>query len=150
MSDNKFQLVIKKSCPFACHEGIRGSGGIAPYILNLGTKWEWFSLQSQPLCHYRKLLSTHWIEGWESSRAGLDDLEKTLLSLLVSEPIFLGCPLCSLVTIPTTMFKVIWIVTIQDKCLNSSKISRHSSKIKICPSIIMMWYLLCLHSEPEG
>jgi hypothetical protein len=35
VSDHKFQLVTWR---------YMGSGGIAPYILNLGTKWEWLAL----------------------------------------------------------------------------------------------------------
>jgi len=27
--------------PFACHEGTRGSGGIAPLIITLSTRWKW-------------------------------------------------------------------------------------------------------------
>jgi len=55
------------------------SGGIAPRILNLGTRWRWsdsFTLRS--LYPRRKNLSphTHWIWGWVDPRASLDAVAK--------------------------------------------------------------------------
>jgi hypothetical protein len=41
---NKFIHLAPGICsplPYTRHEGIWGSGGIAPLILNLGTKWRW-------------------------------------------------------------------------------------------------------------
>jgi hypothetical protein len=43
------------------HEDILESGGIAPHILNVSTRWI-----HQPLYVKGKDPSTHWIESWES------------------------------------------------------------------------------------
>jgi hypothetical protein len=45
--------------------------------------------------------------GRPHSWSGCSTEEKTLFFLLAIEPQFLGCPVCSLVTIPNTIFKVI-------------------------------------------
>ena len=44
-----------------------GSGGIAPFTLNLGTRWGWvFSITALLISLARKSLGSHWIGGWVS------------------------------------------------------------------------------------
>jgi hypothetical protein len=50
------------------HENVSGSGGIAPLILNLGTRWRGpgrFTLEENAP-------GIHWIWGWVDSRACMD------------------------------------------------------------------------------
>jgi hypothetical protein len=48
----------------------RGSGGIAPRILDLGTRWRWVvSFTPQPLYPGERFPGTHWIGGWVGPRA---------------------------------------------------------------------------------
>jgi len=43
------------SCQCACPEDIRLSGGIAPRILNLGTRWRWVvSFTTEPLYSWER------------------------------------------------------------------------------------------------
>jgi hypothetical protein len=50
-----------------------GNGGIAPRILDLGTRWRWvISFTPQPLYPQERTPGIHWIGGWVSPRAGLD------------------------------------------------------------------------------
>jgi hypothetical protein len=53
-----------------------GNGGIAPRILDLGTKWEYSA--SRPRCFTPKerALGTYWIGGWVGPRAVLDTVVK--------------------------------------------------------------------------
>jgi len=44
-----------------------GSGGIAPRILNLGTRWRFTPQLLQPR---ERIPSTRWIGGWMGPRAG--------------------------------------------------------------------------------
>jgi hypothetical protein len=63
--------------------------GIAPFILNLGTRWTWVvSIKTQPLYPPgQEKTSTHWKEGWVGPRAGLYILEKIKISCPGSDPI---------------------------------------------------------------
>jgi hypothetical protein len=45
-----------------------GSGGIAPRIINLGTRWRWM-VSLMPRLPYS---GTHWIGDWMGPRSGLD------------------------------------------------------------------------------
>jgi hypothetical protein len=49
------------------HKGVLGSGGIAPRILNLGTKWRW--VVSIPR---ERAPGAHFIGGWVGPRSDLD------------------------------------------------------------------------------
>jgi hypothetical protein len=54
-----------------------GSGGIAPRILDLGTRWRWVvSFMLRPLYPGEIVPGTHWIGGWMVSRTGLDAVVK--------------------------------------------------------------------------
>jgi hypothetical protein len=54
-----------------------GSGGVAPRILDLGTRWRWVvSFTPQPLYPQGKSPGTHWIGGWVGPRAVLDAVVK--------------------------------------------------------------------------
>jgi hypothetical protein len=58
------------------NEDGRGSGGIAPRILNLGSRWKW--VVSITLGHFTRRKTapdTHCIGGWVGPRAGLDTVE---------------------------------------------------------------------------
>jgi hypothetical protein len=56
-----------KSCPYARHGGIWGSGDINRLILNLGTRYEWSAS-----CPIRFTPETHSIGGRMGPRADLD------------------------------------------------------------------------------
>ena len=61
------------------HEGIWGGGcsGIAPFILNHGTRCMWMVKSTPPpLHHRRKNASTHRTGGWVAPRVGPDVSEK--------------------------------------------------------------------------
>jgi len=58
------QQVPPKHCPSVCLEDIKGNGGIAPPILNLGSRWRWMACST-------------WIWDWAGSKASLDALQKT-------------------------------------------------------------------------
>jgi hypothetical protein len=50
-----------------------GSGGIAPRILDLSTRWRWVvSFTPRPLYPRGREPGTHWIGGWVGPRAVLD------------------------------------------------------------------------------
>jgi hypothetical protein len=52
------------------HKGIWGCSGIAPIILNLGTRWMWVVKSTpRPLHHRRKNASTHRTGGWVAPEA---------------------------------------------------------------------------------
>jgi hypothetical protein len=54
-----------------------GSGGIAPCILDLGTRWRWvISFTFGPLYPRERYPCTHWIGDWVGPRAGLDEVMK--------------------------------------------------------------------------
>jgi hypothetical protein len=54
-----------------------GSGGIAPRILNLGTRWRWVvSFTPRPLYPRERAPGTDWIGGWVGPRAVLDAVVK--------------------------------------------------------------------------
>jgi hypothetical protein len=58
-------------------EGVFGSGGIEPRILDLGTRLRWVvSFTSRPLYPWDRAPGTHWIGGWVVTRAGLDAVVK--------------------------------------------------------------------------
>jgi hypothetical protein len=54
-----------------------GSGGIAPRILDLGTRWRWV-VSFTPRPHYLKESAprTHWIGGWVGPKAVMDAVVK--------------------------------------------------------------------------
>jgi hypothetical protein len=47
-----------------------------PYILDLGTSWEWSASCSGRFNAEERAPGTHWIEDWVGPRAGVDDEEK--------------------------------------------------------------------------
>jgi hypothetical protein len=54
-------------------EAYWSSGGIAPRILDLGTRWRWVvSFTPRSIYAQRKNPGSHWIGGWVGPRAGLD------------------------------------------------------------------------------
>jgi hypothetical protein len=57
------------------HEGVLGSGGIAPRIFDLGTRWRWVVSFTLRLLYPQ--VKSPWIGGWVGSRAGLDAVVKT-------------------------------------------------------------------------
>jgi hypothetical protein len=60
------------------HEDLLGSGGVAPRILNFGTRWRWVvSFTYRPLYSRLKSPGIHWVEGWVGPRPGLDAVAKT-------------------------------------------------------------------------
>ena len=60
----------------------RGSGGMAPHILNLGARWTWVvSLTHRLLYTRERVASTHSIRGCVSPKTRLRDLGKRYLAL---------------------------------------------------------------------
>jgi hypothetical protein len=54
-----------------------GSGGIAPRILDLGTRWsEWSASRPRRFIPRERAPGTHWIGGWVGPRAVLDTVVK--------------------------------------------------------------------------
>jgi hypothetical protein len=59
------------------HEGILGSGGIAPCILDLGTRWRWVvSFMPRLLSPQGRAPGTYWIGDWVGPRVVLDMMVK--------------------------------------------------------------------------
>jgi hypothetical protein len=59
------------------HEGVLGNGGIAPRILDLGTRWRWVvSFTPLPPYPWERAPGTLWIGGWVGPRAGMDAVVK--------------------------------------------------------------------------
>jgi hypothetical protein len=65
---------LKLKYLFACHEEMWESGGIAPLIVNLGTRWKLmvWALSPSPLTYEERAPSTHWVEGCMGPWACLD------------------------------------------------------------------------------
>jgi hypothetical protein len=58
------------------------SGGMAPRILNLGTRRRWeVSFTSRPLYPRERVHGTHWIEGYVGPIAGLDAVGENIPAL---------------------------------------------------------------------
>jgi hypothetical protein len=57
------QQVPPKHCPSICHEDTNKNGGIAPPILNLGSRWRWVACST-------------WIWDWVGPKASLHAFEK--------------------------------------------------------------------------
>jgi hypothetical protein len=59
------------------HEGMWGSGDIAPLIRNLGTRWGWVvSFTRRPLYPQGKASVTHLIGDWVGRRVDVDAMAK--------------------------------------------------------------------------
>jgi hypothetical protein len=59
------------------HEGVLGSGGIAPHILDLGTRWsEWSASRPGRFFSRKRPPDTYCIGGWVGPRASLKVVEK--------------------------------------------------------------------------
>jgi len=79
----------RQSCPCPCHEGIREKKGIAPLILNLGTKRRLVvSFTLRPLYPRTKNPWAHWIGGWVGTRTCVVVLgkRKSLVSTRIRNP----------------------------------------------------------------
>jgi hypothetical protein len=71
---------VKLSLCLTKHRAMKtywGSGGIAPRILDLGTRWRWWSA-SRPgrFIPRKRAPGTHWIGGWVGPRTVLDVVVK--------------------------------------------------------------------------
>jgi hypothetical protein len=87
----KVKVKVNLSLYLTKHHAMKtycGSGGIAPRILNLGSRWKRVvSFTPRPLYFMLRALGTHWIGGWMSPRAGLDTMaNKKSVPLKVIEP----------------------------------------------------------------
>ena len=61
----------------------RGSRRIAPFIINLGSRWKWVvNFTPRPLYSLGNKPRTRWMEEWMEDRAGVDVLEKRKISWL--------------------------------------------------------------------
>jgi hypothetical protein len=65
---------------FVAHEGLRGSGGLAPVVLSSTVDGGEWSVSYTPRPHNllprESASGIHWIEGWVGSGTGLNALEK--------------------------------------------------------------------------
>jgi hypothetical protein len=83
----KFCLKVKVNVSLCfnwapCHEGVSGSGGMAPLILDLGTSWRWvINLTPLPLYPRERIPGTNYIWVCVGSRAGLDTVSKTKIPI---------------------------------------------------------------------
>jgi hypothetical protein len=79
--NRKWRLFL---CLRTLHKDTYGSGGIAPRILNLHTRWMWvFSFTLRSYIPGKRGPGTQWMEGWVGTRVGLDAVAKTeILPLL--------------------------------------------------------------------
>jgi hypothetical protein len=88
------------------YEDIWRNGCITPRIFNIGTRWRWSGqLNAQatlPLGEEPRYPLGGPHSWWESYGE-----QKMLLPLLGIEPLFFGCPARSLVTIPSTQFRLL-------------------------------------------
>jgi hypothetical protein len=85
------------------HADLWQSGGIAPPIHNLGTRWRWVvSFAPRQLYLGERALGSHFVVGWMGPKEGTATVakRKNLCPCLESNP---GRPTCSLVTIPTEL-----------------------------------------------
>jgi hypothetical protein len=92
------------------HVDVRGSGGIAPCILNLGTRLNWMvSFTPRPLYLWGNNPSTHWIGGWVDPRAGSYFVAKIKIQLCwESNP---GHLTCNLVTTYWLFFSLSFFIS---------------------------------------
>jgi hypothetical protein len=78
--DKKRWKKVKLSLCLTKHHAMKtywGSGGIAPRITDLGTRWRWVvNFTPRPLYPQGKAPGTHWIGGWVGLRAVLDTVLK--------------------------------------------------------------------------
>jgi hypothetical protein len=77
----KMKVKVKLSLWFLTeHHAMKaywGSGGIAPRILELDTRWRWVvSFTPRPLYPRKRAPDTYWIGSWVGPRAGLDAVVK--------------------------------------------------------------------------
>jgi hypothetical protein len=103
--------------PISClirHHAMRtywGNGGIAPRILNLGTRWKWV-VSFMPRPHYprRKSPVIHWIGGWVGPRAGLGAVAKReKFHYWLCRESNAGRPARSLVSVLTELLRFLYI-----------------------------------------
>jgi hypothetical protein len=76
----KLKVKVKLSLCLTKHHAMKtywGSGGIAPRILGLGTRWRWVvSFNPRPLYPRERASGTYWIGGWLELRDILDTVVK--------------------------------------------------------------------------
>jgi hypothetical protein len=91
-----------------CHEGILGSGGIAPQFLTSALDAEWSASRPDCFTPGERAPGTHWIGGWVDPRAGFDAVEKT--KILHSREWNPGRPARRItdLAIPTPLFFPTW------------------------------------------
>jgi hypothetical protein len=61
-------------------EYVWGIGGIAPFILKIGTRWRWVVIFTPWRLYSRGKTLSHWTGGWVAHRAGLDVAGKRSVS----------------------------------------------------------------------
>ena len=67
--------------PVHAIKAYRRSGGLAPLIFNLGTKWRWLVNFHAPAALLPGIIpGSHWVGGWTGPTAGLDVSEKRKIS----------------------------------------------------------------------
>jgi hypothetical protein len=57
------------SCPCAQDEDALGSGRIAPFIRNLGTRWRWVVGLTSPSVYQSRKARNYWLWGWMGPKA---------------------------------------------------------------------------------
>ena len=83
-----------------------GSGGIAPFILNIGCR-STFTLRLLDACGEGGRYALHRRLGWSQSRSECFEVEKNILPAPRIEPEFLGRTARSLLTVPNAIFPLL-------------------------------------------
>ena len=100
-----------------------GGGGIAPRLLNLGTRWLWaVSFTTWSLTVGEISLGSCWIGGWLDPRSGLGTLDRrNILHVPRIEPQYLGFLISSLITISAelSLLQVVVKVLEFNRCENT-------------------------------
>ena len=103
-NDSICNPVTWKCIPLHTMKAYRGSGGTAPSILNLGTRWRCQPHAQGILLLQEELRGTHSVGGWVCPIAVLDISEKRLISPAGKR--IPHCPARSVATVPCTISRL--------------------------------------------
>jgi hypothetical protein len=134
----KVKVKVKLSLCLTKHHAMKtywGIEGIAPCILDLGTRWRWVvSLTPRPLYPRERAPGTHWIGGWVGPRAGLDGVVKRK----IPSPRRESNPRTPIVQ-PVAQRGTDWAITAQIHSHVSEIVYRHYAKIMYTSKCLIVW-----------